>query len=206
MDIKKGKCDGRIYDVVAYENYPPENREIFQHLAVEKDGILYPERSSNDMSKPGIYRTAPITIRVDPVTEDDKIEYSSNNIIDLDCDNMRELISQSDKLKELEKDILTDADAIYNAPIDQDDTPELAGLKEAINAKNIDINKYAHRFGENFQNDRRALNKNNITLEKMKRFFTHLDMEATLTIKDKDGDIANPMNKVIVVDITGEGN
>ena len=72
----------------------------------------------------------------------------------------------------------------------------------ALNAKHIDIDKYAGRFGENFPNDKRQLKNNNATLKIIKRFCENCDMEAILIFKDKNPDVPNPMNKEVVVSLT----
>ena len=104
----------------------------------------------------------------------------------------------------MESTILTSADNI-TTPIDHpDDSPEMMALKEAIRSKHIDINKYEQRFGPNFNNDRRLLDKNTITLAKLKTMANALDMDISLTIKDKPGNIPNPIGKVITVSVTDE--
>ena len=85
----------------------------------------------------------------------------------------------------------------------------MVALKTAVNNKHIDLDKYEHRFGENYANDKRLFNKNNISLGKMKTIANALDMDITLTIKDVP-DAPNPIGEVIEVKLTGcdanEGN
>jgi hypothetical protein len=78
----------------------------------------------------------------------------------------------------------------------------MRALKMALNAKHIDIDKYAGRFGENFPNDKRQLKNNNATLKIIKRFCENCDMEAFLTFRDKSDDVPNPMGTEIVVSLT----
>ena len=74
----------------------------------------------------------------------------------------------------------------------------------ALNAKNIDIDKYAARFGDNYPNDKRQLKNSNATLKIIKRFCENCGMEAILTFRDKNPDVPNPMNTEITVSLTDE--
>ena len=78
----------------------------------------------------------------------------------------------------------------------------MVGLKEAVIAKNIDLDKYEQRFGVNYNNDKRLFNRNTITMSKLKTMFDVLDMKATLIIEDKSEEVPNPMGKKIIVDLT----
>ena len=72
-----------------------------------------------------------------------------------------------------------------------------------INAKNIDIDKYADRFGENFPNDKRKLKDEKITLFLLKRMAECLDMNVDLIISDKSPNVPNPIGIPIKVSLTG---
>ena len=78
----------------------------------------------------------------------------------------------------------------------------MRALKMALNAKNIDIDRYAGRFGENFPNDKRQLKNGSATLKIIKRFCDNCDVEAVLTFKDRSPDVPNPMNTEITVSLT----
>ena len=77
----------------------------------------------------------------------------------------------------------------------------MRALKEAIIAKDMDIDMYKERFGENFPNDKRKLNDDNVTLFILERYCQCLDMEADIILRDAPGNIANPMNKVVTANI-----
>ena len=79
----------------------------------------------------------------------------------------------------------------------------MKGMKEAVIAKNIDLDKYEHRFGSNYNNDKRLFNKNNISLPMIKRLSKALDMKATLILEDASPDVPNPIGKKIVIDVIG---
>ena len=137
--------------------------------------------------------------------EIDNYKATDENIIDFNnSKSIQDIINAKNKYLQMESTILTSADNI-TTPIDHpDDSPEMMALKEAIRSKHIDINKYEQRFGPNFNNDRRLLDKNSITLAKLKTMANALDMDISLTIKDKPGNIPNPIGKVITVSVTDE--
>ena len=82
----------------------------------------------------------------------------------------------------------------------------MKALKQAINLKNIDIDIYADRFLENFNNDKRLLKGPAITSSKMKSICPKLDMKVTLTISDAHPNVPNPIGQDITVVICGDGN
>ena len=79
-------------------------------------------------------------------------------------------------------------------------------MKQALNLKNIDIDAYADRFGENFNNEKRLLKGSSITMSKLKSIGDKLDMKITLTITDSNPNVPNPIGQEISVDICGYGD
>ena len=189
-------------EVVSDKEFGANPRIYSQGLtAVEFDGLVYPVRQNNN--GPGVYQEGPFNVYIDPPT-DEKDNYSSDNIIDFSqATNFKELIIQQQKLVDEEKTILSNVGDLFVPRITDKDTPFMTGLKRAIIAKEIDINSYKTRFGENYNNDRRILSKNSITIDKFETMCDIFDIKATLTLEDKTSDIANPMNQVIVIDIGG---
>ena len=202
--IKKAKLDNRLYDVVSLNEYANMKEGLSHNTAIIEDGMLYPLRNKTD-NAPGFYDYGVVGRFVRP-NESEREKYEASNIIDFENNqDLREIINKQDQLRKMEKEILTNPDNIFIPTIKENDTPEMKGLKEAVISKNIDLDKYQHRFGNNFCNDRRLFVKSEITLAMMKRIFKALDMKGTLIIEDKEGDIANPMGKKITIDLT-EGN
>ena len=68
--------------------------------------------------------------------------------------------------------------------------------------KSIDIEKYAGRFRDNFPNDKRQLKNTSATLNILKRFCKCMDMEALLTLRDKNPNVPNPIGEEITVSLT----
>ena len=102
----------------------------------------------------------------------------------------------------MENEILTDRNNVFSINIGDNDTPEMKALKTAINTKRVDKRNYESRF-EQFQNDMRLLKGNTITLAKLISFCDKFDIDAELTLRDKnDGDIPNPIGTEISVNLT----
>ena len=209
ITVTKTMINGEVVDVISREEYF-KNPEIYSNSAyamratADKNIILPIKGEYSDYSiLPGIYSLGNIgTFTILP-NEDEKENYSSNNCIDMsNTDNIKDLILKGDAVRKLDEPFITSPDNITNIPIRENDQPEMKGLKMALNAKNIDIDKYAGRFGINFPNDKRQLKNNNATLKIIKRFCENCDMEAILTFRDKSDDVPNPMNKEISVSLT----
>ena len=103
-------------------------------------------------------------------------------------------------IKDIQSEIMTTSDNILHLNIGNDDTPEMRALKTAINSKHVDKKQYEDRFDQ-FQNDMRLLKGSSITLGKLISICGSFDIEAELTLRDKE-DIPNPMNTEITVDLT----
>ena len=95
---------------------------------------------------------------------------------------------------------------IYRPPLLPTDTPAMRGLKEAMIAKNFDLDMYQDRFGVNYPNDKRQMNKDDITLKMLRRMASKTDIEVTITYRDKSPDVPNPIGREITVNITGDNN
>ena len=136
---------------------------------------------------------------VKPTTD----EYSSDNIIDYsDSKNLGDILTKDNLVRNMENEILTDRNNVFSINIGDNDTPEMKALKTAINTKRVDKRNYESRF-EQFQNDMRLLKGNTITLAKLISFCDKFDIDAELTLRDKnDGDIPNPIGTEISVNLT----
>lgn len=203
----------QMYDVITPEEYLRKkrvNNEITQSLinetAIIKDDYVYPILPINkdaSQSTVGVSDYELVLKFNKPITEEEKKIYSKDNIIDFDhSDSLKETIQKTAKLDNMEKTILISKDNIYNISINEDDTPEFALLKDAINKKQIDINSYKARFDDSFSNNMRLLStSNSITFGKMKAFANVFDLDMELTIKDKPNCV-NPMGEELHAKIT----
>lgn len=209
-NYKKAKINGRVTTVVT----PMEalTNEIYQDkftsVEIEGTDIILPVKKSYDPSSPGFYIMAEGKIgKIVYPNDDDREEYSSKNAIDFsNIQSMKDLINKQEEVKRMESEVLSNSDNLFK-PIPKDnDSPEMKALKEAICLKNIDIDAYADRFLDNFNNDKRLLKGPSITMSKMKSIGNKLDMKITLTISDASSDVPNPIGKSISVDICGYNN
>lgn len=208
ISVTKAAINGQVVDVISREEYF-KNPDFYKNgsyavKSLNNDQILLPIKGeySDNCNLPGVYSIGNVAV-IDILPEEaftqryipDKYISMSNN------DNIKELIKSGDAIKKLDEPFITSPDNITNIPIRDDDQPEMKGLKMALNAKNIDIDKYAGRFKENFPNDKRQLKNNNATLKIIKRFCENCDMDAILTFKDRSPDVPNPMNREISISL-----
>lgn len=198
--------NGRLYEVVPIADYIGNEESYLSGYTAVDDGIghVYPVVASSS-SEPGLkYRKrAPFFFAQVPEGKED--EYSSDRVIDYGkADSFKEFIETQDMVKELEKDILTTSDNVFTPVEDENDSPAMKALKEAVIAKKIDLDKYEPRFGANYNNDKRIFAKQNISLPMIVRMCNALDIKATLTLEDKNPDVPNPINKVISVEVTSK--
>lgn len=129
-------------------------------------------------------------------------EYDVSNINDLaNAASMQEIIDLDTQYKQNEFALLSSGDNIYYAKIMPDDTPEMALIKQAINAKKIDLDRYKARIGPTYNNDKRVLQKGSITFPKFKALLSALDLNCTLTITNSGDDVPNPIPCPLTVDI-----
>lgn len=207
MNLVKGRANDKIYDIISEQEYlsnMDKYNENRSNIAIQRDGYLYP--LSNNTLRPGLCvpNKSPIGIYVQP-EEDEKEKYAAvgDNLIDFNDVNSRlDMIKKSNSLRELERKILCSPDNITTLPIGEHDTPAMYALKTSVNKKKLDIDKYQDRFSSTFNNDKRVLTKDDISLKKLVMFGDGLDMKMTLIIEDKNPNVANPMNDKVIVELT----
>lgn len=207
MELKKAKVGNKLCDVTSLENFV-QNKDMYdsQYTVIEHDNMLLPIIGRLD-GRIGICINENMVAFYNPPSIDKIKEFSIDNVIDFSKPaNMRELIEKQDYVKSLENEIIVNSENIFEPRIDDDDSPEMKALKEAVIAKQIDINAYTPRFRGNFANDKRLFNDHSITLSKIKKISNALDMRCTLILQDKSSDIPNPIGKIITVDITNGGD
>lgn len=209
VEVTKTSINGQILDVITREEYfkNPElyfNSSYGMKVNAYNEELVLPIKGqyNDNCTMPGIYNIGFGT--VDIVPEQALAEkYKPESYLNFkNTDDIKELIKAGDAVKKLDEAFITSPDNITNIPIRDTDQPEMRALKMALNAKNIDIDRYAGRFGINFPNDKRQLKNGSATLKIIKRFCDNCDMEAVLTFKDKSPDVPNPMNTEISVSLS----
>ena len=209
---EEAAIDGRTMNVFDYETFN-EYRDMLKYdanIAVkfnrgDRDAIL-PVRGNvhGNLEQPGVYIGEQVDIISYPQTAEEIAEYYPDESRRFDFSNpksMQDLLDKSERLNEIKNQILETPDNLTQAPLKQDDKPAMRGLKMAINAKGIDIDKYKDRFGENFPNNKRKLTDTDITLFQLYRYCECLDLDMDIIFRDAEGSIANPMKKVITVNV-----
>ena len=210
INVVKGVVNGSIYDIVSYDEYvESEDKATSGNLAIKtehngKDIVLpYKGNYNGNTTIPGVYNIGPADIFIFP-NEDQEERYRAKRMVEIsNTDSINEILQKKETLARLAEPWITSPDNITKFQINEDDNPEMVCLKEALNAKNIDFDKYAPRFGANFPNDKRQLKSNSATLNIIKRFCENCDMEAILILQDKNPGVPNPMGKRIEVSLTG---
>lgn len=210
VSVMKAAVNGQVVDVVNYEEYS-DNIDLYGSrsdvaIPINMHGrdILLPVRGeyAPNVTVPGVYNAGCVDFLIYP--DEAFVErYVPKDYISMsNSDDIKELIKSGDAARKLDEPFITSPDSITCIPIKDTDQPEMKGLKMALNAKSIDIDKYAPRFGDNFPNDKRQLKNTNATLKIIKRFCENCDMEAILTFRDRSPDVPNPMNTEITVSLT----
>ena len=212
VSITKAAINGQVVDVVDYDEYSSHidcysgRNDVAIPVDMKGREILLPVkgRYNSNATLPGVYNAGCVDFLIYP-DEAFAERYIPKDFISMsNTDDIRELIKNGDAARKLDEPFITSPDSITCIPIKETDQPEMKGLKMALNAKNIDIDKYAARFGDNYPNDKRQLKNSNATLKIIKRFCENCDMEAILTFRDKNPDVPNPMNTEITVSLTDE--
>lgn len=203
--MKKAKIGNKLYDVTTMDEYI-QYPDLYNPklTAIEAHGKVLPVMSKTDIG-PGYYcpQQNYMVCTVQKPNDDDH-EYDASNIIDYgNCDTIQSVIQTNELVKNIENEILTTKDNIFNLNIGDDDAPQMKALKQAINMKNMDVRQYESRFDQ-YQNDIRLLRGKSITLSKLISTCDNFDISAELVLKDKEG-CANPMNAEIRIDLTEGG-
>lgn len=201
MSVEKAKINGQLVDVISIDDYHknPEAYDKFNAIKLN-DGYIYPIRNKTD-DRPGAYRTDFGVVFKQPEAGQSD-DYSDKNLINFsDVSSLKDYIAAQNKYRAAEWSVLTSADNIFMPEPNVGDAPEMRALKTAIKDKGIDLDKYESRFGQNYNNDKRLLRKDTITLSKLKSITSILDMKASLILEDSGPDVPNPIGHQIIVEL-----
>lgn len=208
--MKKIVLDRRILEVIDQEEYvrrtilnPDSKQLMIEDTAIlAPNGMIYPINRVYTEEVPGVYDAGPMLLYNTPEGMEDNPDYQQDKVIDFEnVGNLQESIMKQAALEQAERTILISPDNIFTPVPQENDTPEMALLKEAITKKRIDLDNYKQRFGSDYNNDKRLFDQSSITFFKMKRVCDILDIEITLTLKDKPG-APNPIGEVLSSVIT----
>lgn len=183
--------NGEVYNTIPYSDI--NSISDFTRIAVMMpDGKILP--IADKPNAPGIfisYDTLFGTINEKDCPTVTKLD------IDTGGQDIKTLIQKNEENRNVEYEQVSayTSDNKFKPAINGDEYKEMELLKRAICEKNIDINAYEHRFGGKFQNDKRLLTKNSISIDKLKSTADALDMEVEIIIRDKKGNIPNPIGR-----------
>lgn len=204
VEKKEMVIDGKLYEVVPIDKYVRNpDAYLAGYVAVDADLPYILPIVPGNTSAPGILirQSSPFSRVRFP--SDNANEYSRDNLIDYSkADSYKAFIEQRQMVRSLEKGILSSCDDVFVPPLDEQDTPAMRALKEAIIAKKMDLSNYESRMGANFHNNRRLFYKPRISIDKIIEICNATDIEATLTFRDVSDDVANPMGDEITVVLT----
>lgn len=216
MPDKCAIMNGKRFNVYSEEQLFKYKSDLLQddQSAIEikngEESIILPIRSDSSKSdKPGVYinEKNPFAFLCYPTTEEEKETYipAKDHIVDWrEPNTMQELADLKDQLnKTMNQYLETDTESgnVFRPPLLENDTAEMRALKHCIIAKNIEIDKYAERFGVNFPNDKRKMKDSEITSFLLKRTCTNLDIEVDMVFRDASPDVPNPMGKTVRVNL-----
>ena len=194
----------QMYDVIKPEDYF-KNKESYNNeplLAIEEaDGTVYPLKRGKNLNDIGWYDRG-ICARVVKPNESKKEKYSAEKIIDFNnAKDIHEIIEMNEVYNNMEREILVTPDNLYKPQHSETETGLSYAVKEAMIQKNFDINKYQAKWNPKsaFNNDKKEIQKDDISIKKALRIFDNTDITAILTLKDKNPNVANPMGKEITV-------
>lgn len=205
--MKKKSINGEMYDIISEEEFF-RNPELYKgyKVAVENDGLLYPIRAGVQLKETGFYPRNQFLARYVEPPERFVDKYKSEDLIDFDnAKDIHELIEQNNVYKDMEREILTSPDNLYVPKHSPTESPESEIIKDAVVSKEIDINKYKERWGDSFNNDKKEISKDRLSLPKLVRICNNLDIKATLTLENNGPDVPNPMKKPLSIVLTGRG-
>lgn len=209
LNVSVSRCVicGQMYDLMNYEDFAKQSEYLSKTAVIEfigEDKVVLPFRGkyNGTSSLPGVYNAGIIDFVILP-DEKNKSDYTPTKIVELSNQNsMKDILERKDTISRLDEPWITSPDNITQFAISDDDRAEMKCLKMALNKKQIDIDKYSSRFGDNFPNDKRQMKNNGATLNIIKRFCENMDMEALLTLRDKNPNVPNPMGTEITVSLT----
>ena len=180
-------------------------------IVVNRGGsdVVLPVRTGTSFDKPGYYisQNNPFGFIRYPETEEEKKMYIPPQECIIDFEKHNNIQDHLEKIESLtgviNQYLETPADGsnVFRPPLSEMDSAEMRGLKQSIIAKNIDMDKYAERFGPNYPNDKRKMKDSSITSFLLKRACKNLDINVDLVFSDAGPNVPNPMGKTITINM-----
>lgn len=180
-------------------------------IIINRNGsdVVLPIRTGTSLEKPGYYisQNNPFGFIRYPETEEEKRMYIPDPDCIIDFEKQKNIQAQLEKIETMTGimnqylETPTDGSNVFRPPLSDLDSAEMRGLKQSIIAKNIDMDKYAERFGPNYPNDKRKMKDSSITSFLLKRACKNLDISVDLVFRDANPNVPNPMGKTISINM-----
>lgn len=211
IQITRAVIKGKLFNLFSYEEYAENkdscissNSNVYSAIKEEYKGktigLPIKGKYNEQATVPGVYDAGCIDFVIYPENPE---QYVPDKIVSMNnLDSITDQINNMEIMARMDEPYLTSSDDITRFEIYPEDQPEMRALKTALNEKQMNFDKYAGRFGDNFPNDKRQLKNNGATLNIIKRFCAKMDMEAILTLRDKNEDCPNPIGREITVSLT----
>ena len=212
MITNKAFMLGKLFNVVEEHEFiknPIEYVKRVYNLAVHTRGLILPVYQVPYPSPmtPGIYMDNMGYEILMPKRDGEEDVYSDTLLARIgDAQSFREVLDAKEKLFQDEYSHLTNNDDVFIPNMDRDtDTKLMYAVKAAIAAKQCNINNYADRFGNDFNNDKRKFNGNSITAGKAETILSNTDVRVSLVVQDMSPNVANPIGGPLVFPWIGDG-
>ena len=195
------KLDDDTYRVKQKKMYQTKFKDAHAYVLSEINGFVYPYRGEIQTREqaflPGIYICNNEVIIKRPVTDEDRIKYSMDRIIELTPDSIFKDLNEY--ISDIKEPIIMDGD-IFKPEINDTDDILLAGMKYCIGNKNggkgISFNSYGHRFSDvaTKNNARRAITHGeSLKMSMASRYADVFDIKIGAIFWDKKN-CQNPMD------------
>lgn len=167
----------KIYDVVDLD----DRAELSSKYAYIVGDYVLPYKGLMLGSEVGVYKDDNGEIKiVEPESSSDKELYSVDKVVELSPEYIKNNLNDKVEISTLVNDRTH-----FN--IEEDDNVLMVILKQAINAKGININQYKDRFKGGYQNDLKPFKntppKQALTLDKFISWCENLDIEWRFEVK-----------------------
>lgn len=214
MILNQIYINGKIYTVFELNELFNEIENgrfaLYDNIAIHYSGFALPVYTNRPIGvDPGAYMLGNGMIQyVLPITENDYALYNECNIAYFgNSKDLQELINAQEQLCRSEySHLVSSNDEAFIPNMDPtEDTALMYAVKASVAAKKCNINNYAERFGNDFNNDKRKFSSNTITAGKAENILKNLDIRATLVVQDLTPDVANPIGKTLVFPWIGDG-
>lgn len=208
--MRKLTIEGKMCDLLTKDEYI-KNKDFYDtdNVAIETNynnhHIGLPIAKNKNAN--GIYIGGPLTYYNIPSNIEDYECNTQNRYIDSSkVSNLNEYYEMTIQYSDAEKEIVTSNINQSKPKIKDSDSPLLKLTKQTIIDKNIDLDRYSHKF-DNYNNDKRLLSSSNndITIKKANNMLEKLDVDIYIITANKNPNVANPMPNPLIRRVSGDG-